>query len=221
MTRKVDSKLLPPKPDIKWERRLWEIGIQRIAGIDEAGRGALAGPVAAAAVILPPERNIAPALGGVRDSKQMTATQRKSWAQTIEEVALAFGLGFASPFEIDTLGIVPATQLASRRAIGALGILPEYLLLDYILLPDTDFSQTSLVKGDMRSLSIAAASVLAKTGRDAWMIELDAQYPSYGLADHKGYGTAAHREAIEQLGPSEIHRTSFAPMKCRKAKGQG
>ncbi len=211
MTRKVNPKLLPPKPHVIWEQRLWDIGIQRIAGIDEAGRGALAGPVTAAAVILPPEERIARELGGVRDSKQMTATKRESWTQTIQKVSLSFGVGFTSSEEIDSLGIVPATQLAAQRAIDTLVISPEYLLLDYILLSNSDLSQTSLVKGDIRSLSIAAASVLAKTTRDALMIELDAQYPSYGLANHKGYGTAAHREAISKSGPSPIHRLSFEP----------
>ncbi|MBC8506089.1 MAG: ribonuclease HII [Anaerolineales bacterium] len=187
------------------------MGIQKVAGIDEAGRGALAGPVAAAAVILPPKRRIARALGGVRDSKQMTAAQRESWAQTIQEVALAFGVGFASPEEIDTLGIIPATQLAAKRALSKLSANPEYLLIDYISLPDTTLPQTSFVKGDMRSLSIAAASVLAKTTRDALMVKLDDQYPSYGLAVHKGYGTVTHRSAISKLGPSPIHRLSFEP----------
>ncbi|MBC8496510.1 MAG: ribonuclease HII [Anaerolineales bacterium] len=213
MTSRIDPQLIPANPNLEWERALWEAGILRIAGIDEAGRGALAGPVAAAAVILPPERSIARELSGVRDSKQMTPSQRESWSKRIQEIALAFGVGMASSKEIDFLRIVPATQLAAQRAIATLTIKPEHLLLDYIFLPDIPLPQTSLIKGDMRSLSIAAASVLAKTSRDALMIELDEQYPGYGLAKHKGYGTAAHRQAIEQLGPSAIHRMSFAPMR--------
>ncbi|MBM3145642.1 MAG: ribonuclease HII [Chloroflexi bacterium] len=213
MTYRISPALLPSKPNLAWENKLWKAGIRRVAGIDEAGRGALAGPVAAAAVILPPERSIARELSGVRDSKQMTAPQRESWAQRIREIALAFGVGLASPEEIDALRIVPATRLAAWRALAALNAEPEHLLLDYLFLPDTPLPQTSLVKGDRRSLSIAAASVLAKTSRDALMVELDGQYPGYGFARHKGYGTGAHREAIKQLGASAVHRRSFAPMK--------
>jgi len=213
MTSRIDPQLIPANPNLEWERALWEAGILRIAGIDEAGRGALAGPVAAAVAILPPGRSIARELSGVRDSKQMTPPQRESWSKRIQEIALAFGVGFASSEEIDFLRIVPATQLAAQRSLAALTIKTEHLLLDYIFLPDIPLPQTSLIKGDMRSLSIAAASVLAKTSRDALMIELDEQYPGYGLAKHKGYGTAAHRQAIEQLGPSAIHRMSFAPMR--------
>ncbi len=215
MTPRIDPALIPGKPNLEWEMKLWGAGILKIAGIDEAGRGALAGPVAAAVVILPPKGSIVRELEGVRDSKQMTASQRESWARLIQEIALAFGVGFASPSEVDTLRVVPTTQLAAQRALAALDIAPEYLLLDYITLPNSCFPQTSLVKGDMRSLSIAAASVLAKTSRDALMVERDEQYPGYGFADHKGYGTVAHREAIALLGPSAIHRMSFAPMKSR------
>ena len=221
MTSRIDPQLIPAKPNLEWERALWKVGILRIAGIDEAGRGALAGPVAAAAVILPPERSMARELSGVRDSKQMTASQRESWFLRIQEIALAFGVGMASSEEIDILRIVPATRLAAQRALAALNLKPEHLLLDYIFLPDIPLPQTSLIKGDMRSLSIAAASVLAKTGRDALLAELDQQYPGYGLAVHKGYGTAAHREAIEQLGPTSIHRMSFAPIKNRGGRVMG
>jgi len=213
MTPKIDPESLPTKPNLEWELALWGMGIQKIAGIDEAGRGALAGPVAAAAVILPSELQLARELDGVRDSKQMTASQREYWAQYIPEISLAFGVGYASPEVIDSIGIVPATKLAAQRALDALDTAPNYLLLDYILLPDLSLPQTSLVKGDMRSLSIAAASVLAKTSRDALMIDLDKQHPGYGLANHKGYGTAAHRNAISKLGSSPVHRLSFEPMR--------
>jgi len=212
MTSRIDPAEIPPAPDFKWERALWAQGFRYIAGIDEAGRGALAGPVCAAAVILPPtERNRLP-LSGVRDSKQMTFSQREAAAARIRAVALAWGVGFASPVEIDALGIVPATRLAAQRALAALTPAPEALLLDYLLLPDVNLPQTSLIKGDSRSLSIAAASVLAKTTRDARMVELDGQHPGYGFTHHKGYGTAAHREALARLGPSPVHRLTFAPL---------
>ncbi len=213
MTPRIDPDLLPAEPNLEWENKIWGAGIEWIAGIDEAGRGALAGPVAAAAVILPTERSLTRELAGVRDSKQMTSSQRESCTQRIREIALAFGVGMASPEEIDALRIVPATQLAAQRALATLSIAPKYLLLDYLFLPDSPLPQTSLVKGDMRSLSIAAASVLAKTCRDAFMADLDGQYPGYGLINHKGYATTAHRESIIRLGPSPIHRFTFAPIR--------
>jgi ribonuclease HII len=129
------------------------------------------------------------------------------------EVCLVWGVGFASVEEIDTLGIAPATRLAVCRAVQALGVQPEHLLVDFLKLPELRIAQTPLVKGDARSLSIAAASILAKTRRDALLCELETQYPGYGLAQHKGYATEAHLEALERLGPSPIHRRSFAPCK--------
>lgn len=196
-------------PDLEFEQPLWEGGFLQVGGIDEAGRGALAGPVSAAVVILPADPSIARRLSGVRDSKQMTPRQRAIWAATIRSQASAWGVGFASAQEIDSLGIVPATRLAAWRAIQSLPQPPEYLLLDYLLLPACDLPQTALVKGDRRSLSIASASVLAKTARDELMIELDQHYPGYGLAGHKGYGTAAHLAALGRLGASPIHRLTF------------
>lgn len=207
---KFDRSLLPDEPDLSFEIPLWNAGIKMIAAIDEAGRGPLAGPVAAAAVILPlhPEE-VGAALAGVRDSKQMTRQQREASLPRIHQAALTWGIGFASVREIDTLGILPATRLAAQRAIEALAIYPEHLLLDCLFLPEVSTPQTSLVKGDCRSLSIAAASVLAKTARDALMVAFDAQYPGYGFATHKGYGTAAHRAAIERRGPCALHRHTF------------
>jgi ribonuclease HII len=213
MPKRIDPALIPNSPNLEFENQLWSCGMKAIAGIDEAGRGALAGPVAAAAAILPATKSIRLELQGVRDSKEMNPSQRESWAQTIRERALAFGVGLASSTEIDTLGIVPATRLAAQRALKHLALPPDYLLLDYLFLPDLSFPQTSLIKGDARSLSIAAASVLAKTSRDAHMIELDQKYPGYGFAKHKGYGTQDHRDAITHLGPSPVHRLSFAPMR--------
>jgi len=206
---KFDRSLLPVEPDLSFEISFWGAGIKLIAGIDEAGRGSLAGPVAAAALVLPPRVEVAAALAGVRDSKQMTPRQREVSAGRIRQVALAWGVGFASVAEIDALGILPATRRAAERAIEALSIHPDHLLLDCLFLPELSIPQTSLVKGDCRALSIAAASVLAKTARDFLMGACDAQYPGYGFAIHKGYGTATHRTAIERLGPCLFHRRTF------------
>ena len=198
-------------PNTFFESHLWKGGLLHVAGLDEAGRGALAGPVAVGAVILPKEKALlSRALAGVRDSKQMTPLEREALAPRIKETALAWSVGFASANEIDSLGIVSATRLAALRALGELSIPPQYLLTDFRLeLPELDLSQTALVKGDVRCLSIAAASVLAKTARDQLMCELDSCYQGYGLGKHKGYGTLSHRSALKRLGISEIHRRSF------------
>ncbi len=200
-------------PDLSFEFSLWQTGISRVAGLDEAGRGAWAGPVAAAAVILSPASDLVTRLKGVRDSKQMTRAQRDRWSEVIQAVALAWGVGFASAQEIDTLGILPATRLAMQRALAQLDIAPEHLLLDAVRLPAVALPQTALIKGDCRVLSIAAASVLAKTARDRWMEKLEVEFPGYSFARHKGYGTAIHRLALESLGPCGQHRTSFKPVK--------
>lgn len=211
MTPKFDDSLLPPSPDFSFEQSLWNHGWQYVAGIDEAGRGALAGPVAAAIVIFPPSTSLQ-VLEGVRDSKEMTHSTRAEWALRLGDVALSWEVGFASSREIDLLGIVPATRLAAQRAIACLQVQPQHILLDYLLLPDSPISQTSLIKGDARSMSIAAASIFAKTTRDALLCSLDTQYPGYGFAQHKGYGTAAHMAAITRRGPSPIHRLSYKPL---------
>ncbi len=210
MVKKFNRALLPPAPDFSFELALWSTGVKIVAGVDEAGRGALAGPVSAAALVLPADPGLSRKLDGVRDSKQMTPADREYWAGQLHALALAFGVGFASHQEIDTIGIVPATRLAVQRALESLAISPQHLLVDFLDLPDCCLPQTPLVKGDQRSLSIAGASILAKTARDAVMCQLDAQYPGYGFAKHKGYGTAAHHKALEQLGPSPIHRRSFS-----------
>jgi ribonuclease HII len=207
--KKFDQDLVPASPDLSFEIALWESGVEKVAGVDEAGRGALAGPVAAAALILPANPEWCQILWGVRDSKQMTPAKRDYWAHRLKSVANGYGIGFASHQEIDTLGIVPATRLAVQRALDELLELPQHLLLDYLNLPDVLIPQTSLVKGDARSLAIAAASILAKTARDAWMRQVDHQFPDYGFAQHKGYGTLAHRRALAQFGPSPIHRRTF------------
>ncbi len=206
---KFDSRLIPPAPDLQFEDALWTAGVQYVAGIDEAGRGALAGPVAAAAIIFPADRQLKDRLAGVRDSKQMTPAERRDWAGRLPAISLAQAIGFASALEIDEIGIVPATRLAVHRALAQLALTPEHLLIDYLQLPDCELPQTALVKGDQRSLSIAAASILAKTARDNLLCQLDREFPEYGFGIHKGYGTAAHRRAILALGHTDVHRRSF------------
>jgi ribonuclease HII len=197
-------------PDLFYENNLW-FSWQYLAGLDEAGRGALAGPVCVGAVILPRDNPLLlQTLSGVRDSKQLTPRRREKLAPCIKEVALAWGIGFASAVEIDELGIVPATRLAANRVLEDLPILPDFLLTDFRLeLPELDLPQAALVKGDQRSLSIASASILAKTARDALMIEQDVRFPQYGFAHHKGYGSLAHRMAIAKFGFSPFHRKTF------------
>jgi len=204
-----DASLLPQEPDLSFELILWQAGLVGVAGIDEAGRGALAGPVAAAAVVLLQKEGLTSLLKGVRDSKQMTPHERVTARERVLQHAESWGVGFSTPDEIDQMGIVPATRLAARRALESLPVLPDHLLLDYLFLPEVTIPQTALIKGDCRSLSIAAASVLAKTSRDTLMRELELTYPGYGFAAHKGYGTQAHREALHRLGPSPVHRLSF------------
>lgn len=203
---------------LKHERHYASFGCRFIVGIDEAGRGPWAGPVAAGAVCLPIERSdLSKVLRGVRDSKQMTPPQRSALVQTIQQTALGWGIGSASAQEIDALGISPATRLAVQRALDDLqsrvDFAPDCLFLDYFLLPERrDIPQVSLIGGDRLSLSIAAASVLAKTWRDARMIELAQTYPEYGFERHFGYGTAEHQAALARCGPSPIHRRSFRPI---------
>jgi len=203
-------------PDLSFELPLWAAGTLHLAGLDEAGRGAWAGPVAAAAVILPQDADLCIQLKGVRDSKQMTPRQRGVWAVEIRRTALAWGVGFASHTEIDALGILPATRLAMQRALAQLAFPPHHLLLDAVHLPEVALPQTVLIKGDVHSLSIAAASVLAKTVRDKLLVAWELEYPEYGFARHKGYGTAAHRQALQAKGPCPLHRLTFAPVRDLK-----
>jgi len=207
------SASLSQHPSMDYEAQLWQQGYQSVAGLDEAGRGAWAGPVYAAAVILPNDERVMQLLNGVNDSKKMTARQRERWQGCIKSASLDWAVGSASPQEIDAMGIAAATRCAMTRALNQLRYKAAYLLIDYVRLPECDLPQTNLPKGDALSLSIAAASVLAKTARDELMIELDSKYPLYGFARHKGYGTAQHRAALETAGLCEIHRTSFKPMK--------
>lgn len=198
-----------PHPTLRFEKCLWKEGLARIAGIDEAGRGALAGPVCAGAVILRPDRQLERKWQGVRDSKQMSPVARTRWAGRIQAEAWAWAVGFAQAEEIDSLGIIAATKLAALRAIETLLPGPQALLTDALLFAELDLPQAALIKGDQRSLSVAAASVLAKTTRDALMMEQENRHPGYGFARHKGYGTRLHRLAIGRLGPCPIHRRSF------------
>jgi len=209
MRRKFPIETLPAKPDLGFESALWSSGLDKIAGIDEAGRGALAGPVAAAVLLLPADTSLADRLEGVRDSKVMTTKAREYWGGVIVEIALDWAVAFAAHQEIDEIGILPATRLAIGRALDLLQFTPQHLLIDYIELKEYSIAQTSLVKGDARSLSIAGASILAKTSRDDLMRQFGDRYPGYGFAANKGYGTRTHREALMSMGPCPIHRKSF------------
>jgi ribonuclease HII len=213
MSKRFDPVVIPPAPNLKFEVSLWDKGVNFIAGIDEAGRGALAGPVVAAALVLPTETGMHRYLRGLRDSKQLSPAEREGWVENLRDIALSWGVGIASNQEIDLWGIIPATRIAAHRALHEVSQVPEHLLLDYLFLPDCEIPQTSLIKGDERSLSIAGASILAKTTRDKILTEMDTTYPGYRFADHKGYATKFHRKALTQLGPCPIHRLSFAPVK--------
>lgn len=195
---------------LRYETELWEQGHTHIAGVDEAGRGPLAGPVVAAAAILPRGWK----LEGLDDSKKIGDEQRREeLAEAIKRGAVAWAVGVAEAEEIDRLNIRRASLLAMHRALQALGVQPTYVLLDAFTIPECPLPQRGIIKGDALSLSIAAASVLAKTTRDRRMRELDVQYPGYGLAEHKGYPTASHVQALRDRGVLPIHRRSFAPVR--------
>jgi ribonuclease HII len=201
-------------PDLSEEHALCTAGYPHVAGIDEAGRGAWAGPVCAAAVVLPLDRpNLAELLDGVRDSKLLSPARREALLPVIEDVAVGVGVGWASPAEIDVLGIAPATRQAMLRALSGLNGQVSALLIDYVRLPESDLHQRALPKADTRCLSVAAASIVAKVARDRLMVKLDADLPGYGFARHKGYGTRQHREALARLGPSPVHRMSWRPLR--------
>lgn len=189
-----------------FEHAAMEEGFSLICGVDEAGRGPLAGPVCAAAVILPPDLE----LEGLNDSKKLSEKRREALYPLICEQALAYGIAFASEQEIDELNILQATFLAMRRAVGQLGRKPGLALVDGNREPDFgDIPVRTIIKGDSRSANIAAASILAKVTRDRFMLEQDAVYPQYGFAVHKGYGTQKHYAALHEFGPCPIHRRSF------------
>ena len=202
---------------LTFERELYEQGIELIAGVDEVGRGPLAGPVVAAAVILPRDEKLLKALSGVNDSKKISAKKRAAYYQLIMTTAVTVGVGMASVSEIDELNILNATKLAMKRAISELTVEPIYLLIDFLTL-DTKTPQLGIVKGDSKSLSIAAASIVAKEVRDQLMAKLGTDYPAYYFEKNAGYGTPKHKEAIAEFGYIEgIHRKSFEPIKSMVA----
>ncbi len=190
---------------LEFERELWESGTATVAGVDEAGMGPLAGPVVAAAVILPSGLHIC----GIQDSKQLSPQTRASLAQAIRRSAAVVAIGVATVAEIDRINIYHAGLLAMRRAVAGISPPPRHLLVDGREIPDVSIPQTRLVHGDCRSYSIAAASIIAKTVRDGMMEELDRRFPGFGFAEHKGYPTNAHRQALARLGPCPEHRRSF------------
>jgi len=187
------------------ERELWASGFLRIAGVDEAGVGPLAGPVVAAAVIFQPGFG----LPGVDDSKKVTPERRETLSLAIRDAALAFSVAIVEPEEIDRINVYQATLAAMGRAVDGLSIKPQHVLVDARRIPGCDLPQEAIIRGDAHCHAIAAASILAKTTRDALMRRYDDEFPGYGFADHKGYPTEAHRDAIRRLGPCAIHRLSF------------
>ncbi len=199
-------------PTFEEESRLWQAGYHYIAGIDEAGRGALAGPVVAAAVIVPPHSDRQGIWAAVNDSKQLTPIRRHRLSIEIQQAALTWGIGAIDAAQIDQIGIGPATRLAMVAAIDALTPPADYLLIDWVRLPLCPIEQASFAKADQRIVSVAAASILAKVHRDRLLIAMHDVYPHYGFAQHKGYGTAAHLVAIRDSGPCIEHRHSFAPI---------
>lgn len=204
-------------PTLEVERRSWNAGLGRVAGVDEVGMGPLAGPVVAAAVVFPrPTSELAPEAGipatfpaGVRDSKTLTRKARERLEPEIRAVAAGVGLGVVEVGTIDRINIYQAGLKAMRLAVARLPTPPEHVLLDGRRLSDCPYPQTSFPKGDRDVYSIAAASIVAKTYRDRLMVELDRRYPEYGFARHKGYATVAHREALRRFGPCPAHRRSF------------
>jgi ribonuclease HII len=187
------------------ENELWAAGVERIAGVDEAGVGPLAGPLVAAAVVFPKGFG----LPGVNDSKQLTPERRASLAVAIRASALAFAVAVVEPDEIDRINVYQATLAAMARAVDGLAVTPHHVLVDARRIPGCDLPQEAIIKGDARCHAIAAASILAKTVRDALMVRYEDEYPGYGFAAHKGYPTETHRDAIRRLGPCPIHRRSF------------
>jgi ribonuclease HII len=201
-----NGRIVGPTDEFELEAR--RRGYRRIAGLDEAGRGPLAGPVVAAAVILPTRCRLV----GVDDSKQVSESERARLYAVIVERARGVGVGVATEQEIDSLNILEATRLAMRRAIASLTPPADYLLIDAVTLPDLAIPSRSIIKGDMLSLSIAAASIVAKVTRDRMMVEHHRTYPAYNFLSHKGYGTEEHLQRLAQHGPCAIHRRTFAPV---------
>ena len=200
------------RPTFIEENSLWQIGYRYIAGIDEVGRGPLAGPVVAAAVVLPDE------IDGdrkplIKDSKQLRPSLRETLFPYITEVAIGIGVGLSDAQTIDSKGIAKATRLAMKKAVDQLSPSPDFLLVDYLHIPEIRLPQKGITHGDCLCFSIACASIIAKVTRDRMMIELDKAYPEFKFAEHKGYGTPEHLECLQRLGPSPIHRCSFQPVR--------
>lgn len=196
----------PPSAPYHYEARAWKTGVTRLAGIDEAGRGPLAGPVVAAAVIIGPERRIK----GLADSKLLTAEQREALFDRITERAIAVGVGIVDHVTIDRINILQATHRAMVEALAALTVAPDFVITDFVALRDLACPQRNLVDGDARCASVAAASIIAKVTRDRLMLEADRTFPEYGFARHKGYATPEHLAALDRLGPCALHRRTFS-----------
>lgn len=196
----------PPTAPYRYEARAWRSGLGRVAGIDEAGRGPLAGPVVAAAVILAPDRRIK----GLADSKLLPPERREELFEVIRARALAVGVGVVDHETIDRVNILEATRRAMAEALAGLAVVPELVITDFVALPALPCPQRNLVAGDRRCASVAAASIVAKVTRDRLMLDLDRRFPEYGFARHKGYATVEHLAALDRHGPCPIHRRSFA-----------
>jgi ribonuclease HII len=208
----MKERALSQFPNLDEEDKLKSQGYELIAGIDEVGRGALAGPVVASAVILPHRANL-PWFGLVRDSKELNSRRRETLFDLINREAVAVGIGIIPPRVIDSVNILKATRLAMMQAVEKLSKQPNYLLIDRITLSQCPIPQRGITRGDKSCLSIACASIIAKVTRDRMMEELDIIYPGYGFAQHKGYGTGSHISCLRKLGPSPIHRLYFAPVR--------
>jgi ribonuclease HII len=201
-------------PNLQKEIALLEQGYRSVAGLDEAGRGAWAGPVVAAAVILPvAQSDLTQILDGLHDSKKLVVNKREKFFGLIQKTALAVGVGIAPPKLVDEINVVEATRYAMQQALENLNVCPNYLLLDHLQLPAVNLPQDAFPKADSLSLTVAAASVIAKVTRDRLMVELSQKYPVYGFDHHKGYGTQVHRAALTKQGPCPIHRLSYKPLK--------
>ena len=205
MSGKREKNLRTPQEWFRYEREAREQGYTAVCGVDEAGRGPLAGPVCAAAVILPAGLVIE----GVNDSKKLSEKKREELFPVICEKALAYGIGWADEREIDEINILQATYRAMKRAVESLPLTADYALIDGNRMPPLAIPGTTIVKGDALSMSIAAASILAKVSRDRVMVQFSREYPQYGFEQHKGYGTAAHVQALREYGPCPLHRQSF------------